>query len=173
METTLYYTLSTIAQTLGGTVGLLGAFVVFFLQDLDRRLMSLLVSINRRMESSTSGGTFMQELAAGDYVAAVQKAGESPIKGSEGFHQELQHARRLVYRRGLLIRRARTAVLASVGVMIFAVTSLALARVIMSAYCGPASILVIACGGFSMALLMLCQVVAVLWSKDEPVAGAQ
>lgn len=34
MDTTLYYTFSTISQTLAGTIGLLGAFVLFRLQSL-------------------------------------------------------------------------------------------------------------------------------------------
>jgi hypothetical protein len=38
METTLYYTFSTIAQTLGGAIGLLAAFLVYYLGQLDAAL---------------------------------------------------------------------------------------------------------------------------------------
>lgn len=38
MENTLYYTFSTIAQALAGAVALLGAFVLYKVQSIDREL---------------------------------------------------------------------------------------------------------------------------------------
>ena len=38
MENTLYYTFSTISQTLAGAIGLLVAFLIYYLDRLDRRI---------------------------------------------------------------------------------------------------------------------------------------
>ncbi len=45
MDTTLYYTFSTIAQTLAGAIGLLGAFVLFRLQALERDLEDVSITV--------------------------------------------------------------------------------------------------------------------------------
>ena len=121
----LYYTFSTIAQTLGGAIALLGALVFYRLQPLNASIAAFVTQ--QILPHSGQMHHELEELhVRGDYESFVQTLGPSPTL-SQSEHLRLPFARldALVRAKSSLVSGFRRSLGLTVGTCIFSVTSLA------------------------------------------------
>jgi hypothetical protein len=124
MTSTLFYTFSTIAQTLAGAMALLAAFLLYRLQSLN----SEIESNASRIEGSLSGihGYHTRELLYGEqYVALLELAAKTDFPANH-FQADAERARlpALLARHQTLLRSFRVALYLTAGLITMSVLAL-------------------------------------------------
>jgi hypothetical protein len=162
MDTTLYYTFSTIAQALAGAVALLGAFVLYKLQSIDRELNDAVDTISMPWQDDA---VIQQFLAAGDLAAVVSEIGRrvaAPMTVGWAHYQQsrLRRAQQLVPLRAAVLAGVRPALWFPSGVMCAAVLVLSVVGPI--AGCGQVAIGVLVFGVSAFVASMVIFVRAIL-----------
>jgi hypothetical protein len=135
VENTLFYTFSTISQTLAGAIGLLAAFVLYYLAELNRRLRSHLQKLYSRYPAATE--TVDLELMWEHYdvpglLAYFKKDHLERLSGGEGTDKalHLKPAEGLWQSRQAALARTQEALAWTAVVIVFAITMLACARLV-------------------------------------------
>lgn len=129
MENSLYYTFSTISQTLAGAIGILGAFLIYHLSDTQRSLneyLEKLYSFYPRAQE-TLDLDFMWE--HGDIDGLLKYFREDKLRCFEvgdclAQHLYLVPAERLHMRRFILLKRLKTALLLTCITIVFSLVVL-------------------------------------------------
>lgn len=163
----LFYSLSTIAQTLGGALGLLGAFLVFFLQDLDRRLYGVLDKVEQVYLKDYAGRSLAGLLATADYAGAIQLARGSTLS-TPTFLGLLEQADALLARRRTVLDATKSAVYVGMAVIFAALLGLCLTPQLCHSGAWSSAALGLAAVAFLIALWQIKDVVAVAWSAPPP-----
>ena len=166
MENTLYYTFSTIAQSLAGAVAFLGAFVLFRLQSIAQQLRA---SADLLSQTWLGDDELQRSGAVGDFAAFVDRA-ESLVKqpipsGWKPKHQAALTGMRASWtKRGKILARLKGALLFTGLVMALAVVALASVTALASRVW--VSVLVLAAGvvAFIASLLVIGGLV---WSASR------
>jgi hypothetical protein len=127
MENTLYYTFSTIAQSLAGAIAFLGAFVLFRLQAISHMLNSSAELLARAWMGDSE---IQRAVAARDYPVALLRAEhlvKQPVPSGWGLiHQAaLEGMQQSLAQRSLILRTLRGALVLTALVMTGAVVVLA------------------------------------------------
>jgi hypothetical protein len=162
---TLYYTLSTVAQTLAGALGAIGAFVVYAVSDIDKRLVGVLNEAETRHLKDRAGASIADHIAKAEYRQAYEKAKkERAVLTAPSFVSLVTQAGALLERRGTLLYRARIAGVVSIMAMCGAVVGLCLTPVLFDSGC--TTLTLIAAGLlFTASVVLLGWVVSVMWSE--------
>jgi hypothetical protein len=128
----IFYTFSTIAQTLAGAIALLGAFVLFRLQSLNAEIDKEAYSISLPLDMSLASGEEAAILYRdGKYRDLLEMAAQNPI--GPGIHQALRERQRLpilLDRRDLLICLFKRAFYLTLSLIVFSVLALMVASAI-------------------------------------------
>src|SRR5882762_7665944 len=132
MENTLYYTFSTIAQALAGAIALLGAFVLYRVQSIDRDLYEAADAV---LMSWQDDQTLQQLSASGDMdavISEIQRRVASPMTVGWSHHQQsqLRRAQHLLPARAVILAAVRPALWFAATVMCGAVIALSLVTLI-------------------------------------------
>lgn len=157
MENTLYYTFSTIAQTLAGAVAFLGAFVLFRLQAISHLLQSSAELLSRVWLADDE----IQRAAAGsDYSAVLARAQilvKLPIPSGWGLiHQAaLEGMQRSIVQRSRILGSLKTALVFAAIVMVSAVAALASVAELASPRKLAIGVLVVGVVGFGISVLAI------------------
>jgi len=134
MDQSLYYTFSTIAQTLGAAIAFLGAFVLYRLQSLNAEIEDVVTQ--KLLQAHFSGETILalQQLHAGaKHIDFLQRARSSaPASAIEHLQTPLARLEALVTAKSALVCRFRWSLWLTVAVIGFAVAVLALVPAVMS-----------------------------------------
>jgi hypothetical protein len=161
MENTLYYTFSTIAQALGGAIGLMGAFVLYRLQSIDQELFNAVDQILVAFQEDP----YLQEVtASGDLKAAVlgiEERLKQPLKVGWGLHQQscLRRAHHLLHSREALSKAVRPALWFPGLVMCGAVVVLSMVTVLAPRHFAAIALLAVGVLAFSSSIWLFVRLV--------------
>jgi hypothetical protein len=136
MENTLFYTFSTISQTLAGAIGLLAAFLVYYLIQLDRSLREHLEFLLSRFPRCENTGDVHIMWETYDLPGLLQYFDEDKLRqldGGDGLDKPLHltPARRLFQKRNTVVSHARTALLWTGAVILFSLIVLSLTSLVV------------------------------------------
>ena len=132
MESTLYYTFSTIAQTLAGAIALLGAFILYRLQKLNNGLDDHAKFIRKQYAADEDLISLNSFIVKGQYkkflkytsakpVVAAKEEGQSPVTDVQVKMQELLVLRKSLVR-SFTVSLFLTVTLIAASVIALAVT---------------------------------------------------
>jgi hypothetical protein len=132
MDTAIYYTFSTIAQTLAGGIALLGAFVLFRFQLFTGRMEDASLHLQRAFKNTDRQRVveIRQARFDGDYdrVLALSKLSNEEEKtepDKERYATSQFRLERLLYRRRVLARYFRLLLWTTVGLVVVSVAVIA------------------------------------------------
>jgi hypothetical protein len=130
MDTTLYYTFSTISQTLAGAIGLLGAFVLFRLQSIDNELEDVSLTVLNCYSPSPDRDAFATLRNNRRYTEVVEfmksHAYTDPSATSPYVASRCQQLPFLVAHKGTVHWWLRASLVLTVGLIVASVAVLAL-----------------------------------------------
>jgi hypothetical protein len=166
VDTTLYYTFSTIAQALAGAVAFLGAFVLFRLQSIAHQLR---LSADLLSQTWLGDDELQRASAVGDFGAFVDRAEHlyrQPIpSGWKPKHQAALVAMRSSWtKRGQILARLKNALLFNGVVMALAVAVVASVTRLTEPLWLAAAVLVVGVAAFVGSLLAIGSLV---WSVSR------
>jgi hypothetical protein len=144
VETTIYYTLSTISQTLAGSLAILAAFLAIRVSSLDATVRQALSELDRR-----AGGDNTEARATGGLREEL-KAWQRWLDGQQGVahsHRVLATANQVQAAKDAVLDEARKVFVASTCVMVGCFIGLALAPSIAGSPFRTVSALVLTIGG--------------------------
>lgn len=125
--TSVYYTFSTIAQTLAAIVGILAAFAIMRLSELSTRIAAELPSFSSHCQY---GEAFAACIATGDFDAAISLVHEGGLDSTESL--VFDACRRSTAERKRLLMALRRSLLVGGIVIAYSVACLPLANLIAS-----------------------------------------
>ncbi len=132
MDQALYYTFSTIAQTLGAAIALLGAFVFYRLQFLNAAIAHVVTQQVLQHFGGKMHLTLQEFHAKGKHADLLRCARSPSASGAtEHLHTPLARLEELVTEKSLLLVRFRYSLISTVVVTGFAVAALALVPTII------------------------------------------
>jgi hypothetical protein len=148
METTLYYTFSTVAQTLAGAIGLLAAFVIYYLAQLDGKLRTHLEVLYLRYPNVTETLDLEFLWTQYDIPGLLKYFGEDKLEQlsrGDGLDkaQYLGPAGKLYQKRQLLVGRMRIGLWWTGATILASVATLSIAGIIAESY-GALGVLLLA-----------------------------
>ena len=154
MENTLYYTFSTIAQSLAGALALLGAFVLYRVQNIDRDLQD---SMNLIADSWYEDEKFKLAFSQGDVRAffaevAARLAAPLTVGWSHRQQSNFLRAQRLLTVRDELLRSVRLALWFPAAVMCSSVAVLSCVTYIASLTRAPSVVLALGVMAFTVSI---------------------
>lgn len=130
METTLYYTFSTIAQTLAGAIALLGAFILYRLQKLNSGLDDHAKFIRKQYTEEEDLVFLNSFIVKGEYKKFLKYSHNNPL--TAGIDEELSYVadvqtkmQELLTLRKALIRSFSVSLLLTVSLIAASVIALA------------------------------------------------
>ena len=161
MENTLYYTFSTIAQALAGGIALLGAFVLYRVQSIDRDFYEATDPLLMRWQDDQALQQLLTFGDMGGIVREIQRRIEVALipPWSEYQQAKLHRAAQLVLARAAIINALRRALWFSAGVMCGAVAILSVVTWIASRQCLAASILTVGVVAFSISIVLFVRLI--------------
>jgi hypothetical protein len=163
METALYYTFSTIAQALAGTVAFLAAVVLFKLQGIDseiREHAEYALSISGREVAPTG---HYANARWPDLVAAIAVRVKERSPELAGLQDYLDRINVLVQARLQLVSALRVSVPLTLAIMIGAVGTLALVPILKCSSWLSIPALAIGAVAFGACVATYWKVIAALW----------
>lgn len=154
MVNSLYYTFSTIAQSLAGAIGLLGAFVLFRLQSLKGEIETDARQISTVVDSVLGGDDARNLFRNGRYRDLLKRLGEITVQQSTyQCADERARLSLLLDRKDSVLRRFKVALYLTVGLIMTSVSILVSAEPL--ARCAP-----LATSLFVLGLLLLAACLA-------------
>jgi len=124
METALYYTLSTISQTLAGALGMLAAFLALRVSSLDATVRTALTELDQRAPGGPAVEARPASGSVRETLSAWRRRFGDPLGGGY-LITVLQQAEHLHQARETLLREARGALVVSACVMAICFVGLA------------------------------------------------
>jgi hypothetical protein len=166
MENALYYTLSTIAQSLAAAFALLGAFVLFRLQHLSSVCASTGKTVIRPYLPNETA-RFL--LANGDFeelskYLATQQVKEEPINHPHSLEAARDAFGRAIAHRADVVARLRRAMITTGGTLVFAIAGLSLAPIVAKVSIAPWVVLAVGIANFCVCLAMYGRMIWVVTS---------
>jgi len=161
MENTLYYTFSTIAQSLAGAIAFLGAFVLFRLQAISHLLSSSAELLARAWMGDPE---IQRAVAARDYPVALVRAEQLvklPVPSGWGLiHQAaLEGMQQSLTQRASILRSLRGALVLTAVVMTGAIVVLASVSALASPNSLAYSILAVGVSAFGASIVAIGRLV--------------
>ena len=143
MDQSLYYTFSTIAQTLGGAIALLGAFVFYRLQFLNAAIAHVVTQQIFQHIDGENHLAFEQLHAQGKHADLVERARSLPTSvATDHLQRPLTRLEELVAEKSSLLVRFRYSLILTVDVTALSATILALVPIVVSR-CFAAPVLIV------------------------------
>jgi len=152
MSNALYYTFSTIAQTLAGAMALLAAFLLYRLQVLNRAIDSDAERISSALKPYH--GRADEMLRSQEYVALLRAAEKGYFpQGNPPVQQERERLTRLLHTKKSLMRRFKIALYLTAGLITFSIVALVATPQIMSSLALTYTIFALGLLGFVACML--------------------
>lgn len=132
MINSLYYTFSTLAQTLAGAIALLGAFVLFRMQSLNKEIEENAQRIAIALQT-VLGEAEVKKLYKYEYRALLDRAAHVFFEGTTKLATlEQERLSLLLDRKDLLVQKFKIAFYLTIGLIMVSVIMLTLSQILVS-----------------------------------------
>jgi hypothetical protein len=156
VDNTLFYTLSTIAQTLAAAIALLGALVLYRLQRISDALTLAMGQVTQPYSLSPEAQLSLEEERYAEVLEFLNTAQpHSPVMvATAPYHDRRRRAEALISLQHDLRRRLKESLALTVVVIGAAVAGIALVPCIVSTAIGPTLTLLLGVGAFVLCLVV-------------------
>jgi hypothetical protein len=160
MDSALYYTFSTIAQALAGTIAFLAAVVLFKLQGIDSELREHAEHALNKLGNDEGIGAHFVHAHWGPFVAAIPRESFGVLPGLGSLAGRISA---LLKDRDKLVATLKLSVPLTLGVIVAAVVALALVPVLKCSLWLSIPALVIGVVAFGYCIFSYRGLIAALW----------